>query len=137
MPRRSILVFEMGYAHGSGFALKLWAKGRTMGPAQNLRGALRRGRASPHIGRRSRSRWGQVQHRLLISKTVSHIRRRSRSAWINLLFDRSNCHTHGACEQTFVCSHLTETFWDFICACAKLAADRSNKPARMDLLWLI
>jgi hypothetical protein len=55
MPRRSILVFEMGYAHGSGFALKLWAKGRTMGPAQNLRGALRRGRASPHARLKART----------------------------------------------------------------------------------
>jgi len=56
----------MGYAHGSGFALKLWAKGRTMGPAQNPGGSLRRGIASPHIGRRSRSGWSQVQHQLLI-----------------------------------------------------------------------
>src|SRR5215217_6763531 len=42
----------MGWAPGSGFAPKLWARGRTEGRAQNLSETFT---AGPHIRRRSRS----------------------------------------------------------------------------------
>jgi hypothetical protein len=47
--------FQWGCALGPGLAQVLWAKGRTMGLAQNLERLQRRGRASPHIRRQSRN----------------------------------------------------------------------------------
>src|SRR6185295_1691682 len=68
-------------------------KARTGGAAHWQSKVERRGVASPHIGRRSRSGWNQVQYRRLNFKTVSQIRRRSRSGWNQVQYRRLNFKT--------------------------------------------